>query len=69
MNLLGLYSPPLAAGQFILNEWEESKVMTTYNMNTLRVGTKIIMDEYPCVIVGADLVKPGLKMLVSMRLR
>ncbi|MCP4042017.1 MAG: elongation factor P [Gammaproteobacteria bacterium] len=33
--------------------------MTTYNMNTLRVGTKIIMDEYPCVIVGADLVKPG----------
>lgn len=32
---------------------------TTYFMNDLRVGYKIMMDGDPCVIVGTDFVKPG----------
>ena len=32
---------------------------TTYLMNDLRVGLKIMMDGDPCVIVGTDFVKPG----------
>jgi elongation factor P len=33
--------------------------MATYNLNTVRVGLKILVDGDPCVIVGTDVVKPG----------
>jgi len=32
---------------------------TTYFMNDLRVGLKIMMDGDPCIVVGTDFVKPG----------
>jgi len=33
--------------------------MATYNLNTVKVGLKILVDGDPCVIVGTDVVKPG----------
>ncbi len=33
--------------------------MTSYTMNQLRVGLKILIDRDPCVIVDTDFVKPG----------
>jgi elongation factor P len=33
--------------------------MASYNMNQVRVGLKIMMDNSPCVIVDTDVVKPG----------
>ena len=33
--------------------------MASYNMNQVKVGLKIVMDGYPCVIVDTDFVKPG----------
>lgn len=33
--------------------------MATYNMNDIRVGAKIMLDGDPCVVLDADLVKPG----------
>jgi len=33
--------------------------METYNMNQVRVGLKIMMDNAPCLIVDTDVVKPG----------
>jgi len=33
--------------------------MASYNLNTVKVGLKIIADGDPCVIVGAEFVKPG----------
>jgi elongation factor P len=33
--------------------------MATYNLNSVRVGLKILVDRDPCVIVGTDVVKPG----------
>jgi elongation factor P len=33
--------------------------MATYNLNQVKVGLKILMDGDPCVIVDADVVKPG----------
>jgi len=33
--------------------------MSSYNMNQVRVGLKIMMDGAPCVIVDTDVVKPG----------
>ena len=32
---------------------------TTYTMNQLRVGLKIMMDSDPCIIVDTEFVKPG----------
>jgi elongation factor P len=33
--------------------------MATYNLNQVKVGLKIVVDGDPCVIVAADVVKPG----------
>jgi len=33
--------------------------MSSYNMNQVRVGLKILIDGDPCIIVDADFVKPG----------
>jgi len=33
--------------------------MATYNLNSVKVGLKILVDRDPCVIVGTDVVKPG----------
>jgi len=33
--------------------------MASYNMNQVKAGLKILMDGYPCVVVGTDVVKPG----------
>ncbi len=33
--------------------------MPSFNMNQVKVGLKILMDNDPCVIVDADFVKPG----------
>lgn len=33
--------------------------MPSFNMNQVRVGLKIIVDNDPCIIVDADFVKPG----------
>jgi elongation factor P len=33
--------------------------MASFGMNDLRVGTKILLDGEPCVVMEADLVKPG----------
>jgi len=33
--------------------------MVTYNLNSVKVGLKILVDRDPCVIVGTDVVKPG----------
>ena len=33
--------------------------MASFGMNDLRVGSKILLDGDPCVVVEADLVKPG----------
>ncbi len=33
--------------------------MATYNLNQVKVGLKIMVDGDPCVIVGAEFVKPG----------
>jgi elongation factor P len=33
--------------------------MATYNMNQVRVGVKILMDNAPCIVVDTDVVKPG----------
>ncbi len=33
--------------------------MASYNLNQVKVGLKIMVDGDPCVIVGAEFVKPG----------
>ena len=33
--------------------------MASYNLNTVKVGLKILVAGDPCVIVGAEFVKPG----------
>jgi elongation factor P len=33
--------------------------MASYNMNQVRAGLKILMDNAPCLIVDTDVVKPG----------
>jgi len=33
--------------------------MASYNLNQVRAGLKIMVDGDPCIIVGADIVKPG----------
>lgn len=33
--------------------------MPSYNLNQVKLGLKIMVDGDPCVIVGADFVKPG----------
>jgi len=33
--------------------------MTSYNLNQVKAGLKILVDGYPCVIVDTDVVKPG----------
>lgn len=33
--------------------------MPSFNLNQVKVGLKILMANDPCVIVGADIVKPG----------
>jgi len=33
--------------------------MASLGMNDIRIGSKILMDNDPCVVVEADLVKPG----------
>ncbi len=33
--------------------------MATYNLNTVKIGLKILVDGDPCVIVGTDVGKPG----------
>jgi len=33
--------------------------MASFNLNTVKVGLKILVDGDPCVIVGAEFVKPG----------
>ena len=33
--------------------------MASYNMNQVKVGTKIMVEGDPCIIVDADFVKPG----------
>lgn len=33
--------------------------MATYSMNDIRVGSKIMVENDPCVVLEADLVKPG----------
>jgi elongation factor P len=38
---------------------ERRGMATTYFMNDLRVGLKIMMDDAPCVVTVTDFVKPG----------
>jgi len=33
--------------------------MVSYNLNSVKIGLKILVDGDPCVIVGTDFVKPG----------